>query len=112
VPIVVAINKIDLPAADPLRIKTELANQGVVVEEFGGKYVSVDISAKKGTQMDRLLEMILLTADLLELKGDPARRARGVVLEARVEQGRGVVSSVLVQQGTLRVGDAFAAGQH
>ena len=112
VPIVVAINKIDLPAADPIRIKTELANHGVVVEEFGGKYVSVEISAKKGTNMDRLLEMILLTADLLELKADPQRRAKGVVLEARVEQGRGVVSSVLVQQGTLTSGDAFAAGQH
>jgi translation initiation factor IF-2 len=112
VPIVVAINKIDLPAADPLRIKTELANHGVVVEEFGGKNVCVEISAKKGTNVSKLLEMILLVADLLDLKADGSRRARGVVLEARVEQGRGVVVSVLVQSGTLRVGDAFAAGQH
>ena len=112
VPIVVAINKIDLPAADPHRIKTELAGHGVVVEEFGGKYVSVEISAKKGNNIDKLLEMILLSAELLELKADPGRRARGVVVEARVEQGRGVVASVLVQSGTLRVGDAFVAGQN
>jgi translation initiation factor IF-2 len=110
VPIVVAINKMDLPAADPHRIRTELSGHGVVVEEFGGKYVSVEISAKKGTNVDKLLEMILLSTELLELKADPDRRARGVVLEARVEQGRGVVASVLVQSGTLRVGDAFVAG--
>jgi len=112
VPIVVAINKIDLPASDPLRIKNELAQHGVVVEEFGGKYVCAEISAKRGTNVDKLLELILLSADLLELKADPQRRARGVVLEARVEQGRGVIVSVLVQQGTLRPGDAFVAGQH
>jgi translation initiation factor IF-2 len=111
VPIVVAINKMDLPGADPVRIKTELAKHGVVVEEFGGKNVCVEISAKKGTNIDKLLEMILLEADLLDLKADPARRARGVVLEARVEQGRGVVVSVLVQNGSLAVGEAFVAGQ-
>jgi translation initiation factor IF-2 len=112
VPIVVAINKMDLPASDPMRIKSELANHGVVVEEFGGKYVSVEISAKKGTNIEKLLEMILLSAELLELKADPSRRAKGVVLEARVEQGRGIVVSLLVQTGTLRLGDAFVAGQH
>ena len=112
VPIVVAINKIDLPAADPARVKTELAGHGVVVEEFGGKYVAVEISAKKGTNVDKLLDMILLSTELLELKADPDRRARGVVLEARVEQGRGVVASVLVQSGTLRIGDPFVAGQN
>ena len=111
VPIVVAINKVDLPTADPNRIKTELAGHGVVVEQFGGKYVSVEISAKKGTNIDKLLEMILITSDLLELKADPDRRAKGVVLEARVEQGRGVVASVLVQSGTLNVGEPFVAGQ-
>ncbi|HET7224707.1 MAG TPA: translation initiation factor IF-2, partial [Candidatus Eisenbacteria bacterium] len=111
VPIVVAINKIDLPTADPLRIKTELANHAVVVEEFGGKNVAVEISAKKGTNVDKLLEMILLEAELLDLKADPHRRAKGAVLESRVEQGRGVVASVLVESGTLRVGDAFVAGQ-
>ncbi len=112
VPIVVAINKVDLPTADPQKIKTELAGHGVVVEEFGGKYVSVEISAKKGTNVDKLLDMILLSTEMLELKADPDRRARGVVLEARVEQGRGVVASVLVQMGTLRIGDPFVAGAH
>jgi len=112
VPIVVAINKIDLPAADPKRIKTELAGHGVVIEEFGGKYVCVEISAKKGTNVEKLLEMLLLSAELLELKADPSRRARGVVIEARVEQGRGIVASILVQTGTLRVGDAFVAGSN
>ncbi len=111
VPIVVAINKVDLPTADPSRIRTELAGHGVVVEQFGGKYVNVEISAKKGTNIEKLLEMIVLTSELLELKADPDRRAKGVVLEARVEQGRGVVASVLVQSGTLRVGDPFVAGQ-
>jgi len=112
VPIVVAINKIDLPSAKPDLVKQELAQHGVVVEEYGGKTVCVEISAKKGTNVDRLLEMILLVAELLDLKADPDKRARGVVLEARVEQGRGVVVSVLVESGTLRVGDAFVAGQH
>ncbi len=111
VPIVVAINKVDLPTADPNKIRTELAGHGVVVEQFGGKYASIDISAKKGMNVDQLLEMIVLTSDVLELKADPDRRAKGVVLEARVEQGRGVVASVLVQSGTLRVGDPFVAGQ-
>jgi translation initiation factor IF-2 len=112
VPIVVAINKIDLPAARPDLVKQELAQHGVVVEEFGGKVVCVEISAKKGTHVERLLEMILLEAELLDLKADFSRRARGVVLEARVEQGRGVVVSVLVQNGTLAVGHAFVAGKH
>src|SRR5437870_11644071 len=97
VPIVVAINKIDLPTADPMRIKTDLSNHGVIVEEFGGKNVSVEISAKKGTNIERLLEMILLVADLLDLKADATRRARGVVIETRVERGPGAVASVLVQ---------------
>jgi translation initiation factor IF-2 len=112
VPIIVAINKIDLPAARVDLVKQELAQHGVVVEEYGGKTVCVEISAKKGTNMDRLLEMILLVAEMLDLKADPTRRAKGVVLEARVEQGRGVVASVLVQSGLLSVGDAFVAGQH
>ncbi|MGH7730506.1 MAG: translation initiation factor IF-2, partial [Candidatus Eiseniibacteriota bacterium] len=111
VPIVVAINKIDLPNAQPERIKSDLANHGVVIEEYGGKNVCVEISAKKGTNIDRLLEMILLVAELLDLKADATRRAKGVVLETRLERGRGVVASVLVQSGTLRLGDAFVAGQ-
>jgi translation initiation factor IF-2 len=112
VPIVVAINKIDLPTAKVDLVKQELAGHGVVVEEYGGKTVCVPISAKKGTNIDKLLEMILLQADLLDLKGDPDRRARGVVLEARVEQGRGVVVSVLVQNGSLKIGDAFVSGHN
>jgi len=112
VPIVVAINKIDLPGAQPERVKQELTGHGVVVEAFGGKTVSVDISAKRGTNVDKLLEMILLEAELLDLKADPKRRAKGVVLDARVEQGRGIVGSLLVQSGRLRVGDAFVAGRH
>jgi len=111
VPIVVAINKIDLPNAQPERIKSDLANHGVVIEEYGGKNVCVEISAKKGTNIDRLLEMILLVAELLDLKADSDRRAKGVVLETRLERGRGVVASILVQGGTLKPGDAFVAGQ-
>jgi translation initiation factor IF-2 len=111
VPMVVAINKIDLPGARPDLVKQELAARGVVVEEYGGKTVAMEISAKKGTNVDKLLEMIGLEADLLDLKADPSRRAKGAVLEARVEQGRGVVASVLVQSGTLRIGEPFVAGQ-
>src|SRR5204862_4497583 len=90
----------------------ELAAHGVMVEEYGGKTVAVPISAKKGDNVDKLLELILLQAELLDLKADPGRRAKGVVLEARVEQGRGVVASVLVQTGTLRVGEAFVSGHN
>ncbi len=110
VPIVVAINKMDLPDANVEMVKQDLSRAGVAVEEYGGKTVAVPISAKKGTNIDKLLEYILLEAELLELKADPTRRAKGVILEARVEQGRGIVATVLVQQGTLHVGDAFVAG--
>jgi translation initiation factor IF-2 len=112
VPLVVAINKIDLPAAKPDLVKQELAGHGVVVEEYGGKTVCVEISAKRGTNVERLMEMILLVADLLDLRSDPQRPAKGTVLEARVEQGRGIVASVLVQNGKLHIGDVFLAGQH
>ena len=110
VPIVVAINKIDKPEANPGRVKQELADKGVIVEEFGGQVVACEISAKKRIGIDQLLEMILLQADLLELKGQPEGPARGVVLEARREAGRGTLATVLVQQGTLHVGDVFFAG--
>jgi translation initiation factor IF-2 len=110
VPIVVAINKTDLPDANVEMVKLDLSRAGVAVEEYGGKTVAVPISAKKGTNIDKLLEYILLEAELLELKADPKRRAKGVILEARVEQGRGIVATVLVQTGTLHVGDAFVAG--
>ncbi len=110
VPIVVAMNKIDLPGANIDMVKQELSRSGVAVEEYGGKTVAVPISAKQGTNIEKLLEYILLEAELLDLKADPTRNARGVVLEARVEQGRGIVATVLVQQGTLEVGAAFVAG--
>jgi translation initiation factor IF-2 len=111
VPIVVAINKTDLPDSNVDMVKQDLSRAGVAVEEYGGKTVAVPISAKKGTNIDKLLEYLALEAELLELKADPNRRAKGVILEAKVEQGRGIVATVLVQQGTLKVGDAFVAGQ-
>src|SRR5258705_3997705 len=110
VPIIVAINKIDLPDANVEMVRQDLAQQNLLVEEWGGKTIAVTISAKKGTNIEKLLEMILLQAEVLELKADPSKHARGVVLESRVEQGRGIIATVLVQKGTLRVGDAFVAG--
>ena len=110
VPIIVAINKIDLPSANVDMVRQELSKQNVLTEDWGGKTIAVPISAKLGTGVDKLLEMILLQAELLELKADPSKHARGVVIETRVEQGRGIVATVLVQKGTLRVGDAFVAG--
>ena len=110
VPIVVAINKIDLPGANVEMVRQDLAAHNLLVEEWGGKTIAVPISAKKGNNIEKLLEMILLQAEVLELKADPSKHARGVVIESRVEQGRGIVSSVLVQKGTLHVGDVFVAG--
>ena len=108
--LIVAINKIDRPEANPDRIRKQLSDQGVLLEEWGGKTQSVEISAKKGTNMDLLLEKILLEAELLELEANPDRLARGVVIESTLDKGRGVVATVLVQKGTLSVGDAFVAG--
>jgi translation initiation factor IF-2 len=110
VPIVVAINKIDKPAADPLRIKTQLSDKGILVEEWGGKYQSVEISAKTGLNIDKLLEKILVEAELLELKANPGRTARGVIVEAKLDKGKGITATVLVQKGTLKMGDSFIAG--
>ena len=110
VPMIVAINKIDLPDANVEMVRQDLSKHNLLVEEWGGKTIAVPISAKKGTGVDRLLEMILLQSELLELKADASKHARGVVIESRVEQGRGIIASVLVQKGTLRVGDAFVAG--
>jgi len=110
VPIIVAINKIDLPGANVEMVRQDLSKQNLLVEEWGGKTTAVSISAKLGTGVDKLLEMILLQAELLELKADPNRAARGIVIESRVEQGRGIIATVLVQKGTLRVGDPFVAG--
>jgi translation initiation factor IF-2 len=110
VPIIVAINKIDLPAANPDRIRKELADHGVLAEEWGGKTVAVEIAAKFGTNVDKLLEMILLEASLLELKAQPERRAKGVVIESRREAGRGIAATVLIQDGTTEVGQPFVCG--
>jgi translation initiation factor IF-2 len=112
VPIVVAINKIDKPQANVERVKKELSDIGLICEEWGGDTVMVEISAKHRRNLDTLLEMILLTSDLLDLKAPTKRLASGVVLEARLDKGRGPVASVLVQQGTLKVGDPFIVGLH
>jgi len=112
VPIVFAINKIDKDGADPERIKQELATMNFLVEEWGGKYQSQDISAKNGLNIDKLLEKILLEAELLELQANPDREAIGAVIEASLDKGRGYVTKLLVQTGTLKVGDPMVAGSH
>ncbi len=110
VPIVVAINKIDKPGANPDNVKRELAELNLVPEDWGGTTVMVPVSAKKQQNLDQLLEMILLSTDILELKANPKRSASGAVLEAKLDRGRGPVATVLVQDGTLHVGDNFIAG--
>ncbi|MBS1495040.1 MAG: translation initiation factor IF-2 [Bacteroidetes bacterium] len=110
VPIVIAINKVDKPESNPDRIKQQLADKNILVEDWGGKYQSVEISAKHGQNVDKLLEKILLEAELLDLKANPDRNARAVVLEAKLDKGKGPVATVLVQKGTLKVGDIFIAG--
>src|SRR5437879_455774 len=112
VPIVVAINKIDLPTANVQKVKQDLLAHGVVLEEFGGTTLATPISAKKGTNVDALLEQILLQAELLDLKANPDKRAHGTVLEATLDPGKGALATILVQNGTLRLGDAFICGQH
>jgi translation initiation factor IF-2 len=110
VPIIIAINKIDKPEANPDRIKQQLAELGVLVEEWGGKHQSVELSAKTGKNVDQLLEKILLEAEVLDLKANPTRKARGVIIESELDKGKGIVATVLVQKGTLRIGDSFVAG--
>ena len=112
VPIVVAINKMDLPGARPAQVKQQLADRGVVAEEFGGDVVVVEVSAKTGEGIDKLLDMILLQADVLELKADEGASGIGVAVEVKKEEGRGILCTILVTQGTLRVGDVFVIGQH
>ena len=112
VPIVFAINKIDKPTANPEKIKEELANMNYLVEDWGGKYQSQDISAKKGLGVDELMEKVLLEAEMLELKANPDRKATGSIIESSLDKGRGYVATVLVQNGTLRVGDVILAGTH
>ncbi|HET9950128.1 MAG TPA: translation initiation factor IF-2 [Longimicrobiales bacterium] len=110
VPMVVAINKVDLPAADPMRVKQQLLQHGVNVEDFGGDVLCAEVSAKTGVGIDDLLDKVLLQAELLELKANPDREAQGTVIEAQLDVGKGPVITVLVQRGTLRVGDAFICG--
>jgi translation initiation factor IF-2 len=110
VPMIVAINKIDLPQANPMKVKQDLLQHGVVLEEFGGTVLSTEISAKKGTNVDELLEQVLLQAELLDLKSNPHKRASGTVVEAQLDPGKGPVATVLVQSGTLNVGDDFIVG--
>ncbi len=110
VPMIVAINKIDKPGADPQRVRTELLSDEIVVESMGGDTLEVEVSALKGTNLDRLLEAILLQSEVLELKANPDRTAEGIVIEAQLDKGRGPVATVLVQKGTLKVGDILVAG--
>ena len=110
VPLIVAMNKIDKPTANPDRVKNALSEHGLISEAWGGDTIMVEVSAKQKTGLDTLLEMILLQAEVLELKADPHRQAKGTVIEAKIERGRGPVATVLVQSGTLRVGDAYVVG--
>ena len=112
VPIIIAINKIDKPEANSDRIKQQLADHKVLVESWGGKYQSVEISAKKGTNIDRLLETILFQAELMELAANPNGRIKGTVIESKLDKGKGIICTILVQNGTMKVGDFFICGQH
>ena len=111
VPIVVAINKIDLPGADPMKVKTSLLQHGIGVEEMGGECLCAEVSAKKRINIDKLVEAILLQAEMLDLKANPNRNAEGAVIEAKMEKGRGTVVTALVQKGTLKIGDICIAGK-
>ena len=110
VPIVFAINKIDKPTADPQKIYRQLADMNILVEEWGGKVQSQEISAKQGIGVDELLEKVLLEAEMLDLKGNPNKLAKGAVIESALDKGRGYVAKLLVQEGTLHVGDMVLAG--
>jgi translation initiation factor IF-2 len=112
VPMIFAINKVDKPNANPNKIKEELANMNLLVEEWGGKYQSQDISAKTGQGVDDLLEKVLLESEILELKANPGKNAVGTVIEASLDKGRGYVATLMIQAGTLRVGDVMVAGSH
>ena len=110
VPIIVAINKIDKHTANPNKVRTDLLQHEIVVESMGGDTLDVEVSALKGTNLDKLLETILLQAEVLDLKANPDREASGLVVEAQLDKGRGPVATVLVQRGTLKLGDIFVAG--
>jgi translation initiation factor IF-2 len=110
VPIVVAVNKIDKPGADPSRVRRELSEVGIIPEEWGGDTVFVDVSAKTGQGVDELLDMVMLVADMLELKANPDKKAKGTIIESRLDKQKGPVATVLVTEGALKVGDIFVAG--
>ena len=110
VPMIFAINKIDKPGANPDKIREQLANMNILVEEWGGKYQCQEISAKKGTNVDKLLEKVLLEAELLDLKANPNRRATGAIIESSLDKGRGYLATILVQNGTLHIGDVMLSG--
>ena len=112
VPIILALNKIDKPEANPSKVRSELAEYGIIPEDWGGKNIFVEVSAKKRIGIEHMLEMILLQAEIMELKANPDKKARGTIIEARLDRGRGPVATVLVQSGTLNGGDAFIAGIH
>ena len=107
---IIAVNKIDRQDANPQRVRSELLQYGIQVEEMGGETLCVDVSAKQGTNLDKITDAILLQAELLDLRANPKRSAEGVIIETKIERGRGAVATVLVQRGTLRVGDIFVAG--
>ncbi|WP_068084760.1 translation initiation factor IF-2 [Polycladidibacter stylochi] len=110
VPIIIAINKMDKPGADPSRVRNDLLREEIVVESMGGDVIDVEVSAKQGTNLDKLIEMVLLQSEVLELRANPDRVAEGTVIEAKLDKGRGPVATILVQKGTLRVGDIVVAG--
>ena len=110
VPIIVAINKIDLPDANPDKVRNELLQHNVILEHVGGDVLSIEISAKNGSNLDKLIETIHLQAELMELKANPVRSGEGVAIEARLERGKGVVTTVLVQRGTISQGDILVVG--
>ena len=112
VPMIFAINKIDKDGANPQKIYEQLSQMNLLVEEWGGKFQSQEISAKKGLNVDQLLEKILLEAEILDLKANPDREASGTIIEASLDKGRGYVATVLVQNGTLKAGDLVVSGQH
>ncbi len=112
VPIIVAISKIDKPAANQDDVKTQLANRNLLVEDWGGKVIAVGISSKTGEGIDKLLEMILIQAEMMDLKADPTIRGQGVIVESRLEKGRGPVATVLIQRGTCKIGNPIVAGVH
>src|SRR5690606_23400118 len=112
VPMIFAVNKIDKDGANPTKIYEQLAQMNILVEEWGGKYQSQELSAKKGLNIDKLLEKILLEAELLELKANPEREATGTIIEASLDKGRGFVATLLVENGTLKQGDLVVSGQY